>query len=102
MVLVEFSITPIGKGESVSEYVAKVLDLVDKSGLPYRFNAMSTIVEGNWEEVFSLIRRCHQELEKTCPRIYTIIKVDHRRGYNNMLEYKVSSVEEKLGKKLGK
>jgi len=94
--------TPIGKGESVSEQVVKVLDLVDKSGLPYRFNAMSTLVEGDLEEVFSLIRRCHKELEKTCPRIYTIIKMDHREGYKDMLNYKVGSVEEKLGRQLRK
>jgi len=35
MVLLEFSMAPSTKGESMSPYVARILDIIDTSGLPY-------------------------------------------------------------------
>ena len=52
MVLLEFSMSPLGKGESVSEYVSRSLDIIDKSGVEYRLNPMGTVLEGEWDEVF--------------------------------------------------
>ena len=57
--LAEFSITPVGAGESVSRYVAKCLKIVEESGLDYKMNPMGTVVEGDFDEVISLISRCH-------------------------------------------
>ena len=57
MVLLEMSITPLGKGESVSAYVAECVDLVDRSGLPYELHAMGTIVEGELDQVLDLMQR---------------------------------------------
>ena len=48
--LAEFSIVPIGKDVSLSKYVAKSLDIIDKSGIEYRMNPMGTVVEGEWDE----------------------------------------------------
>lgn len=100
--IVEFSITPIGKGESLSRDVAKVLDLVDQSGLDYQFTAMSTIVEGEWDEVLSLIKRCHETMRESANRVATWIHIDDRADHTGQLEHKVESVEEKLGRKLRK
>ena len=50
MVLLEFSLTPLDKGQSVSEYVARSLDIIDRSGLDYRLHAMGTIVEGELDQ----------------------------------------------------
>jgi len=100
MVLAEFSIFPMDKGESVSAYVARVLDIVDKSGLAYRLGPLGTCVEGEWDEVMQVIRQCHQELERDCGRIYCNIKTDYRKGRSGRLEGKMRSVQEKLGRTL--
>ncbi|MGR3179435.1 MAG: MTH1187 family thiamine-binding protein, partial [Candidatus Anammoxibacter sp.] len=58
MVLLEFSMSPLDKGESVSKYVAGSLDIIDKSGLDYRVNSMGTVIEGDWDEVFDVMKQC--------------------------------------------
>jgi len=100
--IVEFSITPIGVGESLSAYLAKALDIVDKSGLDYRLTAMGTIVEGDWDEVMALIKRCHEAVKERCNRVDTLIKIDDRKGKNGLISAKVKSLEDKLGRELKK
>lgn len=100
--IVEFSITPIGKGESLSEDVAQVLDLVDRSGLPYRLTPMGTIVEGEWEEVLALIKGCHLLMLERAPRVATWIHIDDRRGATEQIHHKVEAVERRLGRELSR
>ena len=96
MVLLEFSMSPLGKGESVSEYVSRSLDIIDKSGVPYRLNPMGTVVEGEWDEVFDVVRKCYERMKKDCNRISCTIKVDYRKGHSGRLVSKVASVEKTL------
>jgi uncharacterized protein (TIGR00106 family) len=96
MVLLEFSMSPLGKGESVSKYVARSLDIVDKSGIPYRLNPMGTVLEGEWDEVFAVVRNCYERMKKDCKRISCSIKVDYRKGHSGRLVSKVTSVEKTL------
>ena len=100
MVLLEFSIVPLGKGEGVSEYVARSLDVIDKSGLDYRLTAMGTIVEGDVEEVFDVVKRCVDAVAADCDRVTCSMRLDCRKGHENRLESKVKRVEERLGRKL--
>jgi len=100
MVLLEFSMSPLGKGESVSPYVAKSLEIIDKSGLDYRLNPMGTVLEGEWDEVLGVVKQCFEQMRKDCPRITAIIKVDYRKGATGRLTCKIESVEKILGKKL--
>lgn len=100
VILVEFSMTPLTKGESVSKYVARSLDIVDKSGLDYRMNPMGTVIEGEWDEVFAVVKKCHDRMRKDCNRISTSIKVDYRKGKTGRIQTKIESVEKKLRKKL--
>ncbi len=100
MVLLEFSMSPLGKGESVGKYVARSLDIIDKSGVDYRLNPMGTILEGEWDEVFGVVRRCFERMRKDCNRISCTIKVDYRKGYTRRLSGKVASVERRLKRKL--
>ena len=102
MVLLEFSMTPLDKGESVSKYVARSLDIIDKSGLEYKINPMGTIIEGDWDEVFDVAKKCFETMNKDCNRIVTTMKLDYRKGKKNRLVTKIESVENKLGKKLKK
>ncbi len=96
MVLLEFSMSPLGKGESVGKYVARSLDIIDKSGVAYRLNPMGTVLEGEWEDVFSVVQRCYERMTKDCNRISCTIKVDYRKGHSGRLQTKVASVEKKL------
>ena len=100
-VLVEFAMFPTDKGESKSSFVARVLDIVDRSGLNYTFTPMGTIIEGeSVSEVLKVIEDAYAELGKDCSRIYSVIKIDYRKSPLGRLKKKVSSVEEKLGRKL--
>jgi len=100
MTIAEFSITPIGKGVSVGTYVARCLDIVDRSGVPYRLNAMGTVVEGEFDDILKLIARCHKAVAEDCDRVSTIVKIDDRKGTAGQLEAKVKDVERRLGRKL--
>ena len=101
--LAEFSIIPVGKDESLSKAIAEVLGLVDASGLPYKANAMSTIVEGEWDAVMGLIKKCHDAAARTAPRLLSHITIDFRPGKPlDRLEGKLKSVEERLGRELKK
>lgn len=96
MIVCEFSITPIGAGESVSAYVARCERIVRESGLPHVLTPMGTVVEGEWDEVLSLIRACHMAVRADNRRVSTLIKIDDREGPGGRLTAKVRSVEEKL------
>jgi uncharacterized protein (TIGR00106 family) len=98
--LAEFSMWPMDKGESVGVYVARLLDIIDKSGLPYRLGPLGTCVEGDFDAVMGLIKKCHESLERDCTRIACTIKMDHRKGHDHMLESKIESVEKQIGRKL--
>ncbi len=100
MVLLEFSMSPLGKGESVGKYVSRSLDLIDKSGVDYRLNPMGTVLEGDWEDVFTVVRQCFDQMRRDCNRISCTIKVDYRKGHSGRLSGKVSSVEKLLKRKL--
>jgi uncharacterized protein (TIGR00106 family) len=100
--LIEFSIVPVGSGSSLGERLAEVLKIVDESGLPYKINPMGTVVEGEWDELFRLVKKCHETLMKKEARVLTTITVDDRKGKTNRLDEKVKSVERILGRQLKK
>src|SRR4029079_4345639 len=102
MVLLEMSITPLGKGESVSQYVAECVRLVDESGLDYELHAMGTIVEGELDQVLDLMRRCIEQTALHSDRVTCAAKLDYRHGHSGRIASKVASVEEKLGRSLHK
>ena len=100
MVLLEFAMAPGGKGESVSEYVARILDVIDRSGLPYQLTPMGTILEGDWDAVMAVVTACFKALEPDCTRIGMNLKVDYRAGPAGRLKSKTAKIEERLGRKL--
>lgn len=100
--IAEFSVVPLGKGESVSQFVAECLQIVDESGLDYRINPMGTVIEGDYDEVMTVIRKCHFRVMELSSRVITTVKIDDRKGKKGMLKSKIESVESKLGKKLRK
>lgn len=100
MAIAEFSIAPSGKSSGMSAYVARCLDLVDRSGLPYRLGPMGTVVEGSLDEILALVGACHKAVARDCDRVSTYLKIDDRKGAKGQIEGKVSSVEKALGRKL--
>lgn len=102
MVLLEFSMSPLGKGESVGKYVSRSLDIIDKSGVEYRLNPMGTVMEGEWDRAFRVVKRCFEAMKKDCNRISVSIKVDYRKGHRGRLSSKVASIEKRLKRKLKK
>ena len=99
--LVEFSMFPTEQTQSKSTFVARVLDIVDRSGLPYQLTPMSTIIEGETvAEVLAVIDEAYKELQKDCGRVYSSIKIDWREEPVGRLDNKVASVEAKLGRRL--
>jgi len=93
MVLAEFTMFPTDKGESVSKYVAQIIDVIDKSGITYQLTSMGTILEGSWKRVFDVIGQCFQVLEAQSNRISVSIKVDYRQGDESRMKSKVEKVE---------
>jgi uncharacterized protein (TIGR00106 family) len=91
-----FSITPIGVGTSVADPVAEAVRLVRASGLANETNAMFTNVEGDWDDVMTVIKACVEKVAETAPRVSVVIKVDHRPGVTGALQAKVDAIEERL------
>ncbi len=100
MVLLEFSMSPLGKSESVGKYVSRSLDIIDRSGVEYRLNPMGTVLEGEWDEVMDVVRQCFLRMKKDCNRISCTIKIDYRKGKKGRLSGKVASVEKRLKRTL--
>src|SRR5436309_15996871 len=98
MTIAEFSITPIGRGVSVGEHVARAVDIVDRSGLPYRVNPMGTVIEGSFDEVLALITRCHKAVMKNCQRVSTIIQIEDRKGATGQLDATAAGDERHMGR----
>lgn len=102
MVLLEFSMYPLGRGESLSRYVARSLEIIQSSGLHYQCHAMGTLIEGEYDEVMKVVHECFDRMAGDCDRIECSIKLDYRRGKSGRLVGKVASVEEKLGRPVNK
>lgn len=94
--IAEFSVTPIGAGVSVREQVTKAVQIVHDSGLRYELNPMGTVVEGTWDAVMAVIKKCNDELLKECARLSIVVKIDSRRGPAPPMEEKARSVRERL------
>ena len=97
--MLEFSIYPLDKGESLSEYVAESLDIINESGVKYKLNPMGTVLEGEWDELIDVVTKCYEKMKQNCNRIACSIKIDYRKGREDGLIKKIESVQQKLEKK---
>jgi uncharacterized protein (TIGR00106 family) len=98
--VVNFTVVPIGKESSLSAKVAEVLKIISDSGISYKLHSMGTILEGEWDEIMRLIKKCHKKILKDSDRVLTTITIDDRKGRTGRIADKVKSVERKVGKKL--
>ncbi|KPK85810.1 MAG: hypothetical protein AMJ81_02650 [Phycisphaerae bacterium SM23_33] len=95
-VLLEFSMFPTDRGESVSGYVARLVEIVHASGLPYKLGAMGTTLEGQAPEVFEVVQKCLADLQRDTRRVTAFIKLDWRAGRTAGLTGKVASVTKRI------
>lgn len=97
-VLVAFSVSPLGVGESVGEIVAEAVRVVRDSGLPNKTDAMFTVVEGDsWDEVMAVVQHAVEAVKARAPRVSVVIKADWRSGVVDAMTGKTESVERFLG-----
>ena len=97
--LVEFSAIPMRK-ESLSKPVSQIIDIIDKSGLSYQTTAMGTLIEGEWDKIFAVLKSCHNLLKKNYNRVFATIRIDDRKGAKNRIKGKVDEVEQILRRKI--
>ena len=95
--IVAFSVTPLGVGEDVADYVADAVRVVRASGLPNRTDAMFTSVEGEWDEVMAVVKRATDAVAARAPRVSVVIKADVRPGVTGAMTAKVETIERYLG-----
>ena len=96
-VLVEFAMFPTDKGESVSEYVSRIIKMFEKSGVNYQLTPMGTIFEvDTMETATKIINEAYKKLEPDCNRVYTTIKMDIRKNKSNRMKQKIESVMNKI------
>jgi uncharacterized protein (TIGR00106 family) len=97
-VIVAFSVSPTGGGESgsVGAAVAEAVRVVRESGLPNETNAMFTNIEGEWDEVMAVVKRAVDAVAAVSPRVSLVLKADIRPGYTGQLKAKVERIEREL------
>jgi uncharacterized protein (TIGR00106 family) len=97
-VIADLSVVPIGVGVSVSKYVAACEKVLSEAGLKTHLHAYGTNIEGEWDEVFAAIRRCHEVLhEMGAPRVSSNLRFGTRTDRNQTMQDKIDSVERKVG-----
>lgn len=97
--LVAFSLAPSGTGRSdasVHDAVAAAVRIVRESGLPNSTDSMFTTIEGEWDEVFDVVKRATEAVGRYGSRVSLVIKADIRPGYTGELTAKVDRLEEAL------
>ncbi|MBR5784784.1 MAG: MTH1187 family thiamine-binding protein [Bacteroidales bacterium] len=98
-VLLEFAMFPTDKSESVSNYVARLIDFIDKSGVRYQLTAMGSIIETQTlDEALDVVKECYKLLESDCKRVYSTLTFDIRQGHDNRIDGKVKSIDTKINR----
>ena len=95
-VIVAFSVTPLGIGEGVGEVVADAVRVVRESGLPNHTDAMFTVVEGEWDEVMTVVKKAVDVVATKAPRVSIVLKADMRAGVSDAITSKVEALERYL------
>ncbi|VFM94926.1 MAG: uncharacterized protein, MTH1187 family [Candidatus Kentron sp. G] len=98
-VLLEFSMFPTDKGESVSQYVSEIIKMIRNAGVDYQLTPMGTLIEtGDIKQALGLVEQAYNTLEGLgCNRVYSVLKFDIRNGKTNRLSQKIKSVTDRIG-----
>jgi uncharacterized protein (TIGR00106 family) len=100
IVLLELSVVPLGREGSVAPWVARCVDIIDRSGLEYQLHAMGTNIEGPLDRVLDVMRQCIEAVAADCDRVSCSAKIDYRKEMTGRIASKVESVEAVLGRQV--
>ena len=95
--LVELTIIPIGTGAHLADQLADIVGIVDRSGLPYELTPSGTCIEGEWDEVMSVVHRCHEQARISADHIQTLISIEDEKNEKNKLHWNIEALEKRLG-----
>ena len=96
-VIIDLCVVPLGVGLSVSKYVAACHKIISDAGLKSELHAYGTNIEGEWDSVFDVVKKCHEKIHAMgAPRITTTIKAGTRTDRDQTMADKVESVKGKL------
>jgi len=98
--LVELSINPLGCGTHLSKDLAEILTIIDDSKLPYSLTPSGTCIEGDWDEVMGLVKRCHQQARSASNHVMTTIRIEDEEGATDKLNDNIAAVERAAGRPL--
>ena len=96
-VMIDLCVVPMGVGLSVSPYIAECERLIEGAGLNCQLHPYGTVIEGDWDEVFAVVKQCHERIhEMGSERVFTTIKVGTRTDRKQSMQDKVDSVRAQL------
>lgn len=95
--LVELTVIPIGTGAHLADQLADIVRIIDRSGLPYELTPSGTCIEGEWDEVMSVVHKCHEKARATAKHIQTIISIEDEANEKNKLRWNIEALEKRLG-----
>ena len=98
--LVELSINPLGRGTHLSKDLGEILKIIDDSKLPYCLTPSGTCIEGDWEEVLRLVKRCHQQARALSSHVMTTLRIEDEEGATDKLNENIAAVERAAGRSL--
>jgi uncharacterized protein (TIGR00106 family) len=98
--LIELSITPLGRGTHLSKDLAEILKIIDDSEVRYCLTPFGTCLEGEWDQVMEIAKRCHSQARSVSKHVMTTIRIEDEDGVNDKLIANVAAVERAAGRKL--
>ena len=97
-IMVEYAMFPTDKGESVSQYVSRIIGMLKESGITYQLTPMGTVFETEtMEEALNIIDKSYKLLEPDCNRVYSSVKFDIRKSEPGRMKKKIDSIEKITG-----
>jgi len=100
--VMELTIIPLGSGRSLSGAIADLVKIIEGSRLDYRMTAFGTWMDGTWEELLDVAKRCHFEMRGKSERVLTMVRLDDYGERSGEIEGAVNRVEQKLGRAVSK
>lgn len=100
--VLELTVIPRGNGRSTSGQIAALVKTIEDSGLEYQMTAFGTLLEGTWDQVMDVAKRCHEEARKSSSRVLTLMRIDDYEGRTGDIHGAVDRVEQKLGRSVKK
>lgn len=98
--LVELSINPLGRGTHLSQDLGEILKVIDDAGVSYVLTPLGTCIEGEWDQVMPLIKKCHEVARGMSPHIFTTLRIEDEEGATNKIKENVAAVERAAGRSL--